>query len=108
MEGKGLRDRVPEFDALDATILGVSFDTAEENAAFAEKFDFPFPLLSDTDRSVSREYGAARPDDHRAAAFAKRVSYLIDPDGIVRKAYVVEDIPSHPQELLDDLTALRA
>lgn len=86
----------------------MSFDTPEENAAFADKFDFPFPLLCDTDKRVSREFGATRPDDHDAADYAKRISYLIDPDGIVRKSYVVQDIPAHPQELLDDLEALRS
>ncbi|MBW3621348.1 MAG: redoxin domain-containing protein [Actinobacteria bacterium] len=92
---------------MDAVILGVSFDTREENAAFAEEFDFPFPLLCDTDREVSARFGAARPDDDPAANFARRVSYLIDPSGTVRRAYEVTDIPAHPGELLDDLRALR-
>jgi peroxiredoxin Q/BCP len=92
---------------LDAAILGVSFDTQEENAAFAEQFDFPFPLLCDTERDVSTAFGAARPPDHPYAAFARRLSYIIDPSGTVRQGYEVEDIPAHPQELLDDLHRLQ-
>ena len=39
-------------------ILGVSFDTAAENKAFAEKFHFNFPLICDTDRTIGTAYGA--------------------------------------------------
>lgn len=35
--------------------------------------------------------------------FAKRLSYLIDPDGVIKKSYEVGDIPAHPGEVLDDL-----
>ncbi len=41
---------MPEYEAKNTKILGASFDTPEENKAFAEKFDFPFPLLCDTKR----------------------------------------------------------
>ena len=61
-------------------ILGASFDPPERNAAFAKKFSFPFPLLSDTDRSLAVEYGAA---DDASARSAKRVSCLIDEKGRV-------------------------
>lgn len=56
---------------------------------------------------MSTAFGAARDPDDPKAAWARRISYLIDPDGIVRKGYVVQDIPAHPQELLDDLKALQ-
>lgn len=108
MEGKGLRDRAPQFDELDAVLLGISFDTPEDNAAFAEQFGFPFRLLSDSDRGVSATYGAQRPTDHPYADWPRRISYLIDPSGSVRRAYVVEDVANHPQELLDDLRAEHA
>ena len=44
-------------------IAGISFDAPADNKAFAEKFDFPFPLLSDVDREVASRYGALRPAD---------------------------------------------
>ena len=50
-------------------ILGASFDSVEANAAFARKFEFNFPLLSDTDRKLGIAYGAA--DDAKAGS-AKR------------------------------------
>lgn len=85
----------------------MSFDTPEDNAAFAEAQDFPFLLLSDTDHSVTEAYGALRPLDDPYANWPRRLSYIIDPTGTVRAAYEVQDVASHPQELLDELRALR-
>ena len=67
-----------------AAILGVSFDTVEENKHFAEKFNFPYPLLSDTSREMGVKYGAA---ESTAGGNAKRVAYVIGPDGKVRNVF---------------------
>ena len=72
----------------------------EQNAAFAKKFDFNFPLLSDTDRKLGLAYGAA--DDAQAGS-AKRISYLIGPDGKIKKAYPKVNAAAHPEEILKDL-----
>jgi len=103
MEGQGFRDRAPEFEELDAEILGVSYDTPQDQRAFAEAQGFPFRLLSDEDRTVSGAYETRRPDDHERAASPRRFTYLIDPEGRVARAYVVRDIPAHPGEVLEDL-----
>jgi peroxiredoxin Q/BCP len=81
-------------------ILGASFDTPEKNAAFAQKFGFNFPLLSDTDRKLGMAYGAA---DDPSAGSARRISYLIGPDGKIKKAYPKVNAAAHPEEILKDL-----
>ena len=81
-------------------ILGISFDTVPDNAAFAQKFSFSFPLLSDTTRAVGLQYGAA---DDAKAQYAKRISYLIGPDGRVRKAFPKVNAATHPEEILAEL-----
>lgn len=88
-------------------MLGASFDTVEENRAFAEAESFGFRLLSDVDRTVGRAYGATRGDDDPLASLPKRVSYLIDPDGVIRRAYTVSDTAGHATEVLADLERLR-
>lgn len=105
MEGQGFRDRAPEFEELDAEILGVSFDTVEKNRRFAEKYSFPFRLLSDVDRSVGERYETKRHPDERSPGTPKRRTYLIDPDGVIRKAYRVTNVDAHPGEVLEDLRA---
>jgi len=81
-------------------VLGASFDPVEKNAAFAKKFGFDFPLLSDTDRKLGMAYGAA---DDATAGWARRISYLIGPDGRIRKAYPKVNAAAHPEEILKDL-----
>jgi peroxiredoxin Q/BCP len=81
-------------------VLGISFDTVEANAAFARKFDFGFPLLCDTTREVGLAYGAC---DSAEASTARRISYLIGPDGIVQKAYPKVSAATHPDEIMRDL-----
>lgn len=67
------------------------------NAAFAAKFSFPFPLLCDTDRRLGLAYGAC---DDAAAGYAKRISYLIDEQGRILKAYAKVQPADHPDEVL--------
>ena len=84
-------------------VLGVSFDAPEANKKFKEKFSFPYDLLSDTDKSMSKQYGAATDESQRAS----RVSVLIAPDGRVAKAYPKVSPADHPSEVLADLDALK-
>ena len=88
-------------------ILGASFDTVEENRAFADEQGFPFRLLADPDRSVGRDYGVTRAAGDQYAAFARRFSFLINPDGLVARVYEVADVKSHADAVLADLDALR-
>jgi peroxiredoxin Q/BCP len=81
-------------------VLGISFDDQKANAAFEKKFGFGFPLLCDTTRAVGLAYGAA---DTQDAGSAKRISYLIGPDGRIRKAYPKVNAAAHPAEVLKDL-----
>jgi thioredoxin-dependent peroxiredoxin len=102
-EGCGFRDLKNEFAKQNAEILGVSFDEPAKNAAFVQKFSFNFPLLSDTDRRLGLAYGACDAPD---APRARRVSYLIGPDGRVEQAYGFEakmDAAAHPAAVLADL-----
>jgi peroxiredoxin Q/BCP len=81
-------------------VLGVSFDSVEDNAKFAQKFDFPFPLLCDTDRAIGIAYGAAEsPRDE----YAKRIAYVIDENGRIAEAHAKVDARNYPREQLKTL-----
>ena len=75
----------------------MSFDTAGENKAFAEKFSFNFPLLCDTDRKMGIAYGAAA---DRSAGYASRVGVVIDPQGKVKEYLAKVDASAYPYEVL--------
>lgn len=79
----------------------MSFDTVAENAAFAQKCQFPFLLLCDTTRAIGLAYGAC---DNANAGYAKRISYVIDEEGKIEKAYNSVSPRNHPAEVLADLT----
>lgn len=85
-------------------MLGASFDSVDANRKFAEKENFAFQLLCDTDRDLGVAYHAA-PD--ATASSAKRISYLIDAEGRIAKAYAKVSPAQHPAEVLADIAALQ-
>lgn len=95
-----MRDRKDEASARNLEVLGISFDSVEENRAFAEKFDFPYKLLCDVDRAVGLAYGAA---DSADAEYAKRISYVIDEEGRIQLAYLKVKPDAHLDQILQDL-----
>ena len=66
----------------------MSFDPAEKNRAFAEKYAFPFPLLCDTERRLGLAFGTATGDDTKWSA---RYTYLIGPEGDIEQAIDTQD-----------------
>jgi thioredoxin-dependent peroxiredoxin len=87
--------------------MAISFNRPEENRAFAEKCGFPYRMLSDVDRSVGERYETKRHPQEESPQWPKRRTYLIDPQGVIRKAYRVTDVATHPDEVLADLRAFR-
>jgi thioredoxin-dependent peroxiredoxin len=101
-EGCGFRDLTPEYEKKGAVILGISFDTPEENASFVAKQSFPFPLLTDVDRAAAIAFGAAA---DAKAAYPKRITVVIGPDGKVERIIDKVDARAHPADLLQALPA---
>lgn len=97
MQGCGLRDRARDLDAKNAAILGVSFDSVDDNKRFAEKFNFPYPLLSDPTRAMGLQYGAA---DAAGSGNAKRIAYIIGPDGKVKNVFPKANTASFAADVL--------
>jgi peroxiredoxin Q/BCP len=87
-------------------VLGISFDTSADNKAFRDKFDFPFRLLSDVDEQAGVAYETRDPGTEKVH-FAKRIAYLIDGDGVIRKVYDVKDVNTFSATVLADLGELK-
>ena len=77
--------------------MGVSFDSPEENLAFAKKFSFNFPLLCDTGKSMGVSYGAASDAQARNAS---RVGVVLDPSSKVIFWADKVDAKKFPEEAL--------
>jgi len=81
-------------------VLGISFDTPAENKAFAEKFGYTFPLLSDVDRKVGLAYGACKTAKDR---YASRLTFVISPEGKLEQAIETKDPAGQAAALLGTL-----
>ena len=100
IEGKGFRDDYEKFIQKNIVILGVSLDNESDNKAFAEKFDFPYPLLCDVDHEVALAYHAAKgPEDE----YASRITYVIGEDGNILEAISQVDANTHSGDLCSRL-----
>src|SRR5262245_20716955 len=80
------RDRHSEFAGAGAQVLGVSMDTAETQAKFAESLKTPFPLLADPDGAVAKAYGV-----WNAEGYANRVTFVIGTDGKIAAVFEGKD-----------------
>lgn len=108
LEAKGFRDLETEWAACKARVVGVSLDSTDSHCDFRDRHAISFPLLSDRDGRIHDLYGAWRTRLlGRNAWGVKRCTYLIDPLGIVRKAYPFVQPVGHPKSVLADLKELQ-
>ncbi|HVN75455.1 MAG TPA: peroxiredoxin [Thermoanaerobaculaceae bacterium] len=103
-EGCTLRDNYAGFQKAGVEVVGVSFDDPKSNAEFIKEQHFPFRLLSDTTKALAVAVGAA---DSPGRLWARRISYLVGPDGKVLKAYPDVDPAKHAGEVLADIASLK-
>ncbi len=103
-EACNFRDDIFKIRALNAEVLGVSLDSTESHASFAEKHGLPFPLLSDAGKEVTGKYGTLM--SIGPIKTAKRHTFIIDPEGRLAKIYRRVDPDTHSAEVIADLTDL--
>lgn len=103
-EACAFRDDIFAFRKMGITILGVSLDDVASHVEFAEKHSLPFPLLSDADADVSKAYGVYR--DRGVMQYAKRETFVINPNGRVARHYADVKPEEHSRELQADLAEL--
>jgi peroxiredoxin Q/BCP len=101
-EACSFRDRRADIAGLDAEVIGVSLDTAEKHAAFAEAYQLPYPLISDRSAAIATAYGVSRLGGWLPT---KRVTFVIDKDGIVQ--HVIQSELSIDRHIDQALQALR-
>jgi peroxiredoxin Q/BCP len=98
------RDDIHSLRELGIAILGVSLDDVASHEAFAEEYHLPFPLLSDPKGKVAKTYGSLfRLGPLR---FAKRHTFIIDPQGRIAKIYRDVKPQTHSDQVIADLKAL--
>lgn len=103
-QAEGFRDAMSELKALGAAVCGVSVDDSESHAEFARSYNLPFVLLADKGGAVAARYGSLR--NFGFMKFAKRNTFLIDPQGRVARVYLGADPARNACTVADDLKKL--
>jgi peroxiredoxin Q/BCP len=104
-ESCNFRDDYLKIKALQAKILGISTDNSKSHKAFKKKHNLPFTLLSDPDGETAKAYGALW--KLGPIKFAKRHSFIIDTQGVVKKIYRDVDPDEHSRQIIEDLKQLQ-
>ncbi|WP_300977857.1 peroxiredoxin, partial [Flavobacterium sp.] len=90
------------FEAQNYALLGVSADSAKAQAKFKDKYEFPFPLLADEDKSVIQAFGVWGPKKFMGKEYdgIHRTTFVIDEKGIIEE--VITDVKTkvHASQIL--------
>ena len=98
IEAHNFQRDLAKYQAANAVILGVSVDSVDSHKQFCAKDSLTFTLLSDTDKKVVDEYGSL--GNYGVMKFAKRNTFLIDPQGKIVKVWTGVDPSNHSEEVL--------
>lgn len=104
-EACGIRDAFAQFKENNIVVLGISADSPKKHAKFSEKYNLPFTLLSDEEKFVIKSYEAWGEKKFMGKTYQGilRISYLINPEGIIVKTYPNVKPAEHAEEVLEDV-----
>jgi len=104
-EACAFRDDFAQFKAKGAVVLGVSVDPVKAHAKFAQKFKLPFTLLADEDKKIVQAYGVWGQKSFMGRKYmgTHRVTFLIGPDGKIKRIWPDVKPAEHTQEVLAEL-----
>lgn len=96
-EAQGFRDSYPEYQGKDVVVLGVSMDDEASHKMFKEKYGLPFTLVADPDGTITNAY------DVNGGGYSKRVTYIINGDGVIDKVFESVKTDTHAADILAQL-----
>ncbi len=101
-EACAFRDDFAAFQAKGAVVLGVSLDSVKAHDKFAAKFQLPFPLLADEEKTIVQAYGVWGEKKFMGRKYhgIHRVTFLIGSDGRIRKIWPQVKPEEHAREVL--------
>jgi peroxiredoxin Q/BCP len=107
-EACNIRDHFQDFKKLKALVFGISVDSIESHKKFSQKYNLPFPLLSDSKKEVVKKYGVWKKKKFLGKSFfgTARTSFLISPEFKIVKIYQNVKPETHANEVLTDLNEL--
>jgi len=107
IQGKSFTATKQEFDDANISVLGVSEDDVESHKNFCNKFSFTIDLLADPNHELLDAAGVGQ-SEYKGTMYWNRTSFVIDPQGVLRKVYEKVNPEGHERVLLDDIKAMQA
>lgn len=110
LEGQDFRDHMPEFEARDTAVLGVSRDSLKSHEKFREKQKFPFDLLADEDESLCRLFGVIKEKNMygKKVMGIERSTFLLDARGVLQGEWRKVRVKGHVEAVLRAVESLPA
>ncbi|WP_264509388.1 thioredoxin-dependent thiol peroxidase [Flavobacterium sp. N1719] len=101
-EACDLRDNYARFEAQNYALLGVSADSAKAQSSFKNKYEFPFPLLADEDKSVIQAFGVWGPKKFMGKEYdgIHRTTFVINEEGIIEEVITDVKTKAHAAQIL--------
>lgn len=98
-----LRDNYHALLKKGYAVVGVSTDSEKRHKKFAEKYDLPFPLLADEDRTIHTQFGVWGEKKFMGRIYdgTHRTTFLINESGVIDKIIVKPDTKNHTEEILE-------
>jgi len=106
IQGKSFTATKEAFDNAGIRVVGVSQDDVESHKNFCNKFSFAIDLLADTQATLMKACAVGQ-SEYKGNMYWDRTSFVVDPNGIIRKVYAKVDPNGHEQVLLDDIDKLK-
>lgn len=108
-EACSFRDHTDSLKKNNVVVMGISADPITSHQKFADKYHLNFPLLSDTNKKVITSYGAWGSKQLMGKKYKGilRNTYLINPDGLVKKIYQNVIPQDHAKEILSNIIVLK-
>lgn len=106
VEAHNFQRDAAKYEKANAVILGVSLDDVESHKGFCAKEGLGFKLLADTQAAATKAYGSV--STYNDKTYSARNTFLIDPQGVIRKVYVKVNPQTHSDDVLADLAQLQA
>jgi peroxiredoxin Q/BCP len=106
IQGKSFTATKQEFDDANIAVVGVSADDVQSHKDFCNKFSFTIDLLADPKHELLNAAGVGQ-SDYKGTMYWNRTSFVIDPEGVLRKVYEKVSPEGHERVLLDDIKAMQ-
>ena len=107
IQGKSFTATKQDFDAADVAVVGVSADDVASHKDFCNKFAFTIDLLADPNHELLSAAGVGQ-SEYKGTMYWDRTSFVIDPEGNLRKTYLKVNPEGHERVLLEDIKQMQA